>query len=372
MGRYAGMRKKANGSWEKRFTVNGIRYSVCADTQKKAEELADKRKAEIKSGNYRPSNKITVSEYFDDEYIRFHAETVKPNTIFAYKSSFNNYIREKIGDFKVIDVERRTIKLLIERISKEKSVYAANNALKVLKLLFKSAVSDEIIDKNPVSDIKNLKSEPSSIHEKVHRALTREETDIYFKYEKNALFHNYFRLILNTGLRAGEASALEWRDIDVSKGVIHVRRTLTRGANGEVMVSETPKTAKSARDIPINDEIMKIIGKQRELFLDFHGSKTEDIHSRVFFTVNGNIITIQAANLHIRYVVRNIQKDGIEFKRFSSHSMRVTFATRAAESGMDMNVLKEILGHSSYQMTADLYSHVYEDRKAESMKNLAF
>lgn len=372
MGRYVGMRKKENGSWEKRFTVNGKRYSVCADTQKKAEELADKRKQEIKNGTYRPSSSITLSQYFDGEFIRFYSETVKPNTIFAYKKIFDLNIRPAIGGKKVVSIERRMVKLLMEKVSKTKSVYAANDVLKILKLVFKSAVEDEIITKNPVSDMKPLKRTPSSIHEKAHRALTHEETDIFFKFEKNELYYHFYRFMLNTGLRCGEASALEWRDIDTKNMVIHVRRTITRLADGKYAVGSTPKTAKSNRDIPINMEIMKILNAQRRLYLALFGSKTEDIDARVFSTSAGGIITIQTSNSRIRWLVKRINEHGIDFKPFSTHAFRVTFATRAAESGMDMNVLKEILGHSSYQMTADLYSHVYKDRKVESMKNLAF
>jgi integrase len=372
MGRYVGMRRKSNGSWEKRFTVNGKRYSVCAETQKKAEELADKRKAEIKNGNYKPSSSVTLSQYFDGEFIRFYTETVKPNTIFAYRRIFDFDIRLKIGDTKITGIERRMIKLLMEKISKAKSVYAANNVLKVLKLVLKSAEEDEIITKSPISDMKPLKRTPSSIHEKSHRALTREETDIFFKYEKSELYYNFYRFMLNTGLRGGEASALEWRDIDLKNMVIHVRRTITRLVDGKIAIGDTPKTTKSNRDIPINTEIMKILHSQRELYLALFGSKTENIAARVFSMTNGGIITIQNSNSRIRWLVKRINKDGIDFEPFSTHAFRVTFATRAAESGMDMNVLKEILGHSSYQMTADLYSHVYKDRKVESMKNLAF
>lgn len=55
----------------------------------------------------------------------------------------------------------------------------------------------------------------------------------------------------------------------------------------------------------------------------------------------------------------------------SIHALRDTFATTAARKHVPMNVLKELLGHASYQMTADRYAQVYEEEKQEVMKGLS-
>lgn len=62
-----------------------------------------------------------------------------------------------------------------------------------------------------------------------------------------------------------------------------------------------------------------------------------------------------------------MKKDGIEIKHFSPHAFRSTFASLAVRKGMPLNVLKEIMGHTSYAMTADLYGHVYNEQKQEAM-----
>ena len=70
-------------------------------------------------------------------------------------------------------------------------------------------------------------------------------------------------------------------------------------------------------------------------------------------------------------IVDQIRKDGHKFPRITSHVFRHTFATRAIEAGMQPQVLKAILGHSSLAMSIDLYSLVLPDSKAEEMEKIA-
>jgi integrase len=65
-----------------------------------------------------------------------------------------------------------------------------------------------------------------------------------------------------------------------------------------------------------------------------------------------------------------IEADGIEFPHISSHALRATFASMAIDAGMSPETLKEILGHSSYQMTMDLYYHNSDRKRHDEMQRL--
>ncbi len=62
-----------------------------------------------------------------------------------------------------------------------------------------------------------------------------------------------------------------------------------------------------------------------------------------------------------------MQNPGIEFKPFSPHCLRHTFATNCIENGMRPKTLQKILGHNSLNMTMDLYCHVSDDALREEM-----
>ena len=78
-----------------------------------------------------------------------------------------------------------------------------------------------------------------------------------------------------------------------------------------------------------------------------------------------------SGSLGTEYTIERIRADRYDFPRITSHIFRHTFATRAIEAGMQPQVLKTILGHSSLAMTMDLYSHVLPDTKSEEMNKIS-
>lgn len=90
----------------------------------------------------------------------------------------------------------------------------------------------------------------------------------------------------------------------------------------------------------------------------------------MFTYPEGGALWDTAIRNDIQKIVKRINDAGIEFEAITPHTFRHTFATRCAEQGMPLQVLKTILGHSSLSMTADLYSHVMEDTKQKEMQKI--
>lgn len=96
-----------------------------------------------------------------------------------------------------------------------------------------------------------------------------------------------------------------------------------------------------------------------------------NLNGYLFCTENGDPLSRERVQGEIDRIVKQIRAAGNEFDRITSHVFRHTFATRAIEAGMQPQVLKTILGHSTLSMTMDLYSHVMEDVKADEMEKIA-
>lgn len=103
----------------------------------------------------------------------------------------------------------------------------------------------------------------------------------------------------------------------------------------------------------------------------YWGFKVERLDRYLFCNENGEALSRERVQGEIERITKRIRAAGYEFSHITPHIFRHTFATRAIEAGMQPQVLKTILGHSSLAMTMDLYSHVLPDTKAEEMEKIA-
>lgn len=378
----AGARKRPGGGWEWRFTYKGIRCSVGAGNLDKLQEKHDEKKKEIDAGLYTANRNITVGQYFD-EWIDRKKSVLKESSLFTYRHQFNAHIRPEIGDIKLKALERRQLLALQKKVSIKKKIHKrgsngrfvtggpsmANCVLALMKSLLKSAVDDEIIIRNVAATIQPIKVNKRPARETCHRELSDEELRIFFKYAARSIYGNAFRFMLYTGVRAGECGGLEWRDVDWKEKVIHVRRTMTMAENGEFIVGNSTKTRKSSRDIFMNEDIFSLIMKQYEIYTGIHG-KVMNLHDPIFPTSTGRHSTEHTFYTAIGYLLEQADKSGDKISRFGTHAFRDTFASKAIRAGMPPNVLKEILGHTSYKMTMDLYVHTNEEDKRQAMQLL--
>jgi integrase len=122
----------------------------------------------------------------------------------------------------------------------------------------------------------------------------------------------------------------------------------------------------------MNEAIKKVLQMQHEkvtmLYGDIYARKLDN---KVFPGSNGaQAIASATVGYSITSVLKRLSKKGIEIERFTHHAFRDTFATRYIEEGGNMQTLKNLLGHNSLAMTADLYSHVLLDTKQQEMQQV--
>ena len=358
----AGVRRTSSGLLEKRFTIDGIRYSVYGKT---TQEIADKEKAKrelIAKGSYTDNSKLTVDKYFS-EWVDARREHVKGTTLRLYKSLYKNHIKQYIGNKKLVRLERRELVKLQNDIKAGAGASVANESLKVVKAMLNDAVKDEIITRNPALGIKNLKKETKA-SDTIHRALTEQEQATFMQEMRESYYYNLVAFLLCTGLRIGEACALTWGDIDEVNKVIHIKKTTTFTEDGKRDIGTT-KTEAGTRDIPINDTIKQILSNQKK-----DNNILPFTTNYIFITPYGVRVYDYIVNKEIKNTLQRLEDKGEHIEHFTCHALRDTFATRYIEQGGSMQTLKTLLGHSSLSMTMDLYAHVLPNTKAEEMARL--
>ena len=365
------IRKRADGRYEARITVNRKRYSIYGKTRKEVQEKTLQFLQEIAEKSYIRNNTITLDGYFK-EWKKIKAQSVSEKTIGDYARMYRKHISPVFGKARIKDIERRQVIEFQGAIYGKYSTGTVQFIMKILRQIMKSAVIDEIISRNVCETVPNMKKKATErpARETIHRALTAEELRVFFKYAGPSRHCDIFRLLLEPGMRIGECCALAWRDIDWKEGVVHIRRTTTMNEEGHFKIGHTTKTKSSARDIPINEAIAAILKRQRDLYHDLHGGAIYDINAPVFQSERGGALYPNAVRSAFSHVLEKAAKNGEAIRPFSIHAFRDTFASMAAARGVDMNVLKELLGHASLAMTSDLYCQVFKKQKAEAMKTL--
>ena len=232
-------------------------------------------------------------------------------------------------------------------------------------------VTSREIQKNPVERTVMPKLEEDT----EWRVLTKEEQTLFLKYCKETYYGDIFEVALATGMRNGEIRALEWSDVDFENRIIHVTGTMIY--TDQKYKKGSPKTKSSRRDIPMLDNVYRILKERRKqqlsnkMLLGKEWNVTDGLDDLVFTTGFGGVLSGNTLKYYLNHIQELILRDEHEFEHIHVHTLRHTFATRCIENGMPPQVLKTIMGHSSLAMTMDLYSHVLPDTKAEEMKKIA-
>lgn len=179
-----------------------------------------------------------------------------------------------------------------------------------------------LIDKNPATLCERVR-----YTKKRGKSLTIEEQKAFMKRLEESRYKWLMLFYMYTGTRRNEALTLEWQDINTADKLLLIRGT---------------KTADSFRYIPLSEELQRILQGQKAQ------NEKEDYHGERVFP----------------YLPETVSRN---FKKLCGghhlHELRHTFITRCAESGINITVCQQLVGHSTPALTLSVYTHVMDDFK---------
>jgi integrase len=175
-----------------------------------------------------------------------------------------------------------------------------------------------------------------------------------------------WRLALLTGMRRGELIGLRWRDLDLDRGILAVRRTLSRG-HGSALIAGEPKTASGRRQIALPASAVDVLRRHRvrQLEVRLAAGPVYDDRDLVFAGDTGAPLHPNSLNLRFRRLITRADVPPIRF-----HDLRHTCATLMLANGEHPKVVQERLGHADIAMTMNLYSHVTADMQRDAADRL--
>lgn len=332
------MKQRPDGRWVKTVTINGKRkmFYSRAKTEKQAERDINHQMMTYQEDEEKGKTFIEVAE----EWVTAHYETVEYNTQKYYNAALKQ-IKEHFGKVLIKEISSIDIVSFIDSVCAQGyALKTVKSRLLVLNLIFKYAVIKRYVDTNPcmyISVPKNLKKTRRTAPENDELQTVIKSVDISFGF--------FAYLILYTGLRRGEALALRYSDIDFEKKQITVNKSIYHKNN--VPYEKTPKTNAGIRNVILLDNLIPLLKERSEQ------SETD----LIFPNSNGKWLTNgQFQSLWENYV----EQTGLQI---TPHQLRHAYATFLFEAGVDEKDAQELMGHTTIQLTRDIYTHISQGRK---------
>ena len=246
------MKKRKDGRWCKSVTIDGKRlffYSSEA-TEKKADRDIARQMAEYTKKEEQGRTFQEVANEWEEE----HFSTLEHYTERRYKTLLNHIIDEFKGFF-IRDITPEMIERFLKRMSiKRYATKTIKDQFSVIKLIFKYAIINSYISSDPTQYLRPPKGKESEPRE----AITNEEMDI-IKHSTGCTFGVLAYFLMYTGLRKGEALALQWKDINFSTKEISVSKSVCHHNNKPMI--KTTKTRAGIRKVALLDCVANEIKK---------------------------------------------------------------------------------------------------------------
>ena len=297
-------------------------------------------------------------------WLENYKTTVKPSTFENVRVKVEKMTEEHFKELKLKKITVAYCQRVVIELSKTYVLY--NHYLSVINRIFKYAVLMDVLSSNPFDKVIKPKSRQT---QRKGNFLTKEELKEFLKLAQTTTLSYFFPLVhlmSYTGLRQGEALALKWSDIDFENKKITVNKTAARIKEKQTL--QTPKTKNSKRVISIDPATLSILKswKKDQIKIYFkNGKHFEGDKNFIFTNQRGEWVHIHN---FIRYFKRFIADH--KLKPITPHGLRHTHASLLFSAGVEPKNISDRLGHSTVQITLDLYTHITEEQRSDTVDKL--
>jgi integrase len=342
--------------------VNGKRKRVTRRARTKREAMAKLQELQVlqAAGEVIPDQRTTTEKYLHwwlAEVLPMRRDRVRESTARQYQWMLLTHVIPRLGRVRLAELKPAHVQRMVSDMERNGlSVSTSRQALSVLSGALKHAVRNEMIQRNPVS----LVDWPSKARSNAARGTDPETVRRLFAEADKTRVGPLFRLAFTTGMRRGEILALRWEDVDLTAETIAVRGTLKRrprSAGGPAWYIDAPKSAMSYRVVPLIPSLTRGLRAWRAALNAERlraGAAWHD-NDLVFPTTVGTPMDPDNLSKMNKELCR---RAGLPTMRF--HDSRHTAATLLINEGVPLEVIQQLLGHSSAQVTNQIYAKIKE------------
>lgn len=332
-----------------------IRKTVTAKSRAEVTRKLAQLRRQVDAGKVSTVKTPTLSELMTRWFETVLSREVARSTYDNYGTIVRYHVlpalgRRKVTDITVADVDR----LLAFKLGAGLSASTVHR----VRALISQCLDQGVRWGDVPTNVARLSRPPKMVRPE-GRTLTREQAQQLLETLKEHRHESLYLLMLSTGMRRGEALGLRWEDLNFENGVVRIKRNLKR-EGGRIVTADT-KTLKSRRAVNVPSPVLEALQKNRDL------QEMEKADLGEAWVESGFIFTtsigtpIDPRNLY-REFSQICERAGLG--HWHPHELRHSAASLMLASGVKLQVVSEVLGHSSIRMTADVYGHILDpDRR---------
>ncbi len=342
------------------------------DTRAAAQRSLDELKGAVSRDQYVEPDRRSLERFCRDNWLPVVRRSLRPSTFCSYEDQLRAHVFPAIGSIPLQGLEPNHLDELYGKLLNSGRLNGTGGlsprTVRYIHTIIGKALKDAVRWGLVVRNVADLATPPRPRDTRAPEMVfwTPQEVARFLEATRSDREHPVWVLALTTGMRRGEVVGIRWRDVDLEAGRLHVKSTLV-SVRYRVIESD-PKTEKSRRPIALDQKTIAVLREWRVRQLE------ERLLCGEGWVDNGLVFTRpDGSGLHPDRVSKlfdlAVARAGVPRIRF--HDVRHTWATTALRAGVHPKIVSERLGHSSIQVTLDIYSHVSEEQDREAATKVA-
>lgn len=356
------IRLRADGRYEGRITLGGKPYSVFGKNRSDVERQLARLRVGHERGQRPEPVRLTVGDFLQRWLTEVAQQRVRPSTWRRYEQIVRVSITPALGRKRLSALSPQDVQAFLSTVRGPRgnllTARTIHHTRAVLRDALNTAMRWGLVSRN----VAQLVELPSVKRERV-KPLSPSDARTFLSAIAESRWDALYSIAIAMGLRLGEILALRWEDVDLERGVLSVNHTLGWYKGSGYLLGD-PKTEESRRTLPMPATVTAVLrahrARQNEERLAA-GVRWQDLDF-VFTAQRGPGVPVRPSVI-THDLQRTLTRLGLHRQRF--HDLRHTCASLLIAQGLTLADVKETLGHSRINLTADTYSHLYSERRQE-------
>lgn len=319
--------KRGDGRWVATVTLDGVKTYVYGNTRKEVKSKLSQQDSMWYS---------KTVESFVAEWLRKMRPAWSHKTYTSYEGEVRNHIIPHIGKIPLQELTPDHIYTLLDTLQREeRSTRSINYSVSVLSRALNWGVKWGEVRQNVVKQVALPRYEYRQF-----TPLTVPQAKQLLNAVKDHRLEMLYRLALSLGMRQGELIRLKWEDIDMETRTLRVKESKTRAGRRSLELPE-----------PL---YLALVDHRQRQAQEMAGNNQWTEHGLVFPSNVGTPLLARNIHRHFKQALRSAGlPDHVRF-----HDMRHSCAAFLIAQGVDIHIIKEVLGHSKISVTSDTYGHL--------------